>query len=179
MIDLKTDGSERAIIERLDAAVLEESMRLRFDQSAARLDQKLVADPGLLLAWETVPLTAYDTKLPDIIRSSWVFILRAGVPTLPERHPNSHQRMVAYRGEGDFQVWDGSAWQSNLLADHTDAPLEKRWISIPVNVWHRSMRPAENLVVVSFQTATELELVEENGDPASAAPTHLRKYSEV
>jgi hypothetical protein len=179
MIDLKTDRSERAIIEALDVAVLEEFMRHRFDEAAIRLNEKLVSDQGLLLAWETVPLTAYNARLPNVIKSSWVFILRADVATLPERHPNSHQRMMAYRGEGDFQVWDGARWQSNLLVSNTAAPLECRWISIPSNVWHRSMKPAENLVVVSFHTASESELIEENGDPRGITAAHSRRYSKL
>ncbi|MGH9760438.1 MAG: hypothetical protein ACREDR_33685, partial [Blastocatellia bacterium] len=105
--------------------------------------------------------------------------LRAGVATLAERHPNSHQRMIVHRGEGDFQTWNGTAWQSNLLVNDFSAPLERRWVSIPPNVWHRSMKPQENLVVVSFHTATEDDLIEENGDPVTSETTQRRKYAEV
>ena len=179
MIDLKSDVLERGVLKALDDAARHQEMLGRFDVAACELDRKLATEPDLLLAWQTIPLESYDIELPEQIRSSWIFILRARVATIPERHPNSHQRMMAYRGTGDFQVWDGAAWRSNHLAGDFNRPLEKRWISIPTNYWHRSMNPPENLVVVSFHTATEEDLIEENGDPLTSAPTHQRRYARV
>ncbi|HYM00067.1 MAG TPA: hypothetical protein VEZ90_14030 [Blastocatellia bacterium] len=173
------DSKEQSILEKLDSAVAQKSMIERFDRAALDLDAQLADDPGLLLAWETIPLQSYGVDLPDAIQSSWVFILRADIATLPERHPNSHQRMVVYRGEGDFQTWGDGRWQSNDLVSDPSAPLQQRWVSIPPNTWHRSMKPRENLVVVSFHTATEQDLIEENGDPETATPTHRRKYAEA
>lgn len=179
MIELESDLQEQAILKALDSALRQESMKEHFDRPALRLDQELATNPDLLLAWETVPLETYGAELPKMIRSSWMFILRADVATLPERHPNSHQRMMVHRGEGDFQTWNGTAWQSNLLVNDFSAPVKSRWVSIPPNVWHRSMKPQENLVVVSFHTATEDDLIEENGDPVTSETTQRRKYSEV
>jgi hypothetical protein len=179
MIDLKSDLQEQQMLKALDSAITQHHMKQRFDRAALALDHALAADPDLLLAWQTVPLESYGLTLPDIIQSSWVFILRANVATLPERHPNSHQRMMVHRGQGDFQIWDNGSWQSNLLLSDFNAPLDRRWVSIPANVWHRSMKPAENLVVVSFHTASETDLIEENGDPATSEPTHRRKYAEI
>ena len=173
------DQQEDEILRALDSAIFQPSMKDRFDKAALALDQKLAADPSLLLAWETVPLSAYKVDLPANIRSSWVFILRANVATLPERHPNSHQRMMVHRGEGDFQTWEHGGWQSNFLVSDSAAPVDRRWVSIPPSVWHRSMKPVENLVVVSFHTASEEDLIEENGDPETSELTQRRKYAEA
>jgi hypothetical protein len=48
------------------------------------------------------------------------------------------------------------------LVSDFDAPLERRWTSIPRNVWHRPVIPkGANWVVVSFHTVPAIELVEE------------------
>ena len=111
------------------------------DAIAARLEGELAKDPRALMAWEVVPLSSYGVELPEVIRSSWVFILRAGVATGAGRHPNSQQRMLSYRGAGNFPVWDGGGWRSNHLVSDRGAPLENRWVSIPVNAWHQSLEP--------------------------------------
>jgi hypothetical protein len=59
------------------------------------VEQKLSEQPGEVLAWQPIPLEFYTVKLPETIRSRWVFVLRANVATGAERHPNSHQRMMA------------------------------------------------------------------------------------
>ena len=176
MIDLKTDTQEREILEVLDAAVGRESVARLIDSIAARLEVELAKDPRALMAWEVVPLSAYGVELPDVIRSSWVFILRAGAATGAERHPNSQQRMMSYRGDGNFPVWNGAAWQSNHLFSDRDAPLENRWVSIPVNAWHQSLKPEADWVVVSFHTAKEDELIEERGDPSATSAISSRRY---
>jgi hypothetical protein len=100
------------------------------------------------MAWEPIPPTLFHGALPALIRSSWVFILRAGASTGAERHPNSHQRMMSFEGTGamqtDAEPAGGSAgassdivWHSHVLVVDPDAALERRWISIPQNVWHR------------------------------------------
>jgi hypothetical protein len=61
---------------------------------------------GKVMAWEPIPLSIYGNALPAMIRSIWVFILRAGTNTGAERHPNSHQRMMSFEGSGDMQIRD-------------------------------------------------------------------------
>jgi len=85
-----------------------------------------------------------------MIRSSWVFVLRARSASGAERHPNSYQRVMSYHGYGDFQVWSDGAWRSNQLVSSPKAPLQSRWASIPPLVWHQGVVPEKNWVVVSF-----------------------------
>jgi len=114
-----------------------------------------------VMAWEPLPLSIYGQSLPPFIRSSWVFILRAQTATGAERHPNSQQRMMSYRNVGDMQTGGPGRWQSNPLVSDPAADLQKRWISIPVNVWHQCVVPDANWVVVSFHTVPAEELIEE------------------
>ena len=188
-------NEERGILERLDGALHSPGVSAALDEIATRVTHKLHQDAAALLAWEPVPLALYRDQLPAGIRSSWVFVLRAGTTSGAERHPNSIQRMMSWRGDGDMQTWDGSRWQSNLLIAEaavpkslTSAPtksveagreLHLRWVSIPVNVWHKPVMGAEDWVVVSFHTAPDTELIEERGDPATGAPTERHTYSEM
>lgn len=178
MIDLKTDLEERKLIETLDTAVRQESVTPVLNEIITRLDRKLTDEPDALMAWEVVPLSTYGVELPSVTLSSWVFVLRADVATGAEYHPNSQQRMMSYRGAGDFPVWNEGRWQSNFLTSAPDAPLETRWLSIPPNTWHQSMKPKENWVIVSFHSAREAELTEERGDPANPTSLDSRRYLE-
>src|SRR5262245_42027761 len=111
-----------------------------------------------------------------MILSSWVFVLRAGTTSGAERHPNSHQRVMSYRGTADLQTGNGERWVSNILSSERAALLEERWLSIPIHVWHKPVMSAHNWVVVSFHTALERELIEERGDPAAEEGTRRRTY---
>ena len=172
-------AQEREILEALDAVLRKKSTAAILEQFVKRVERKLTLDPDALLAWEPVPLGSYGERLPEMIFSSWVFILRAGSVTGAERHPNSHQRVVSYRGSGDLQVWRGDRWHSNHLVSDFEAPLERRWLSIPVNVWHQAVVPAENWVVVSFHTVPADQLIEERPDPADEKLTRQRRYLDV
>ena len=138
------------------------------------------------MAWEPIGVTVFEGALPAAIRSSWVFILRAGANTGAERHPNSHQRMMSFEGTGDLQTEAESAgrsaharseiaWQSNILVSDSEASLERRWISIPKSVWHRPVVPqGVDWVVVSFHTVPAEELIEER--PRSGGGTKQMRY---
>jgi hypothetical protein len=172
-------ASEKRLLERLDAAVHGQAVSEAIGRIAARVERILARDPEAVEAWEPVPLELYGEDLPAEIRSSWVFILRAGAVTGAERHPNSHQRMTSWRGGGDFRVHDGTRWRSHLLVSDPASALEARWISIPPNVWHQGVVPGEDWIVVSFHTVPPKELVEERPDAVDPDLTRSRKYLEV
>src|SRR5262249_23574687 len=88
-------------------------------------------------------------------------ILRADVATGAERHPNSRQRMMSYRGSGDLQTRTGEHWESNRLVSAQDFPLERRCVSVPENVWHQAVTAAAHWVVVSFHTVPAEDHIEE------------------
>ena len=129
------------------------------------------------MTWEPIPLDVYGVSLPAGIRSSWVFILRADAATGAERHPNSRQRMMSYRGSGNLQTRTGENWNSHRLESNFDSPTEQRWISIPENTWHQAVvAPGPNWAVVSFQTVPAEELIEERPDPADDRLTVRKRY---
>jgi hypothetical protein len=168
-------NSEREIIESLDRAIRAPRAAALLSDLTADVSAGLMRNPAARLAWRSVPLDIYD-RLPDGIASSWVFVLRAGCSSGAERHPNSIQRVMSYQGQADMRTWDGARWVSNLLCSDAEQDLKKRWLSIPVNVWHRPVMGDVDWVVVSFHTASdtalleELPLDDEHPDRGSRAP---------
>ncbi len=171
------DQEESRILEVLDLAVGAEAIRPKIEAIVARVEQKLRERPDEVLAWEPIPLDSYTVPLPETIQSSWVFILRASTTTGAERHPNSHQRMMSYRGSGDFQTRTEGDWCSHRLTSDPTAPIGERWISIPPSVWHQGVVPGENWVVVSFHTVAEHELIEERPVADTAEDVRQRTYA--
>lgn len=171
------NAAELEILGALDRAVRSPAAAAKIDAIVSRVRRHLAENPGASLAWETIPLSAYGLPLPASIRSSWAFLLRANTSTGAERHPNSVQRMVAYDGRGDFQTKAGQRWESHFLSSGLSEPLERRWISIPADVWHQGVVPERDWAVVSFHTASESELIEEREKPGSAAEVERKRYS--
>src|SRR6266481_7152154 len=163
-------AEESSLLEILDTIVGSEEIRAQIYPIVERVRTELARNKKAQMTWEPIPLTIYGGTLPSGIRSSWVFVLSAGATTGAERHPNSHQRMMSFEAAGDLQVRteaDGGQgqWQSNFLVSDPDAPLERRWISIPRNVWHQVVVPqGPDWVVVSFHTVPAKELIEERPD---------------
>ena len=168
---------ERSRLETLDTALRSDSVREHIRSVVARVHDQLTSRKEALMCWEPIPLDLIATTLPPEIRSAWVSVLRAGADTGAERHPNSHQRMMSFEGSGDFQTGEPGKWDSNVLVSDPDAPLERRWISIPPNVWHRPLIDAEaDWAVVSFHTVRAEDLIEERPDDSREAGTRQMKY---
>jgi hypothetical protein len=167
---------EHDILTLLDTLVQSDAIRAGIQPIIENVERKLRRDHAADMAWEPIPLSVYGASLPSVIRSSWVFILRAGVTTGAERHPNSHQRVTSYRGSGDMQTGGEECWQSNLLISDPGAALGQRWVSIPRNIWHQVVVPDVDWVVVSFHTVPADELIEERPDAADNGHTRQRRY---
>ena len=175
MIDKEKDTvtrEERSLLETLDKIVRSEKVHAQILPILERVRNELAWKPNTLMAWEPIALETFGA-LPPAIRSGWVFILRAGSDTGAERHPNSHQRMMSFEATGDLKTDAKSGqsdveaeseivWQSNVLLSNPQVPLERRWVSIPQNIWHRPVIPkGGDWVVVSFHTVPATELIEE------------------
>jgi hypothetical protein len=191
---------DRAILQALDAILRSEDVRAQIQPIAERVRADLATKTEPLMAWAPIPLSIYGNALPAVIRSSWVFILRAGANTGAERHPNSHQRMMSFEGSGDMQTEKAKQplnaqrstsnaevkpqnaepsgkWQANVLVSDPGAPLERRWISIPENVWHQPVISKEaDWVVVSFHTVPADELIEERPSEDGVSGTRQMRY---
>jgi len=175
-------AEERSLLETLDAIVGSEEIRAQVYSIVERVRTELARNEKAQMTWEPIPLTIYGGALPSGIRSSWVFVLRAGATTGAERHPNSHQRMMSFEATGDLQTEAEQSeskivWQSNILVCDPEAPLERRWISIPRNVWHQVVVPeGPDWVVVSFHTIPAEELIEERPDSDDSVGTKQMRY---
>jgi hypothetical protein len=170
---------ERTRLESIDTILQSETVREQIRPIIERVRAELARKNEASMTWEPIPLTVFGRALPREIRSAWVFVLRAGVNTGAERHPNSHQRMMTFEGSGDMQTGEPGQWQSNVLISDPDAPLEQRWISIPQNAWHRPVVGADSdWTVVSFHTVLAEELIEEKPDYGTKDGTKQTKYLE-
>jgi len=170
---------ERSRLESLDTVLTSENVREQICPIVERVRAELGRKKAALMTWESVPLTIFGSALPAQIRSAWVFVLRAGADTGVERHPNSHQRMMSFEGSGEMRTGDSEQSQSNVLVSNPDAPMERRWISIPQNVWHRPVVGAQaDWVVVSFHTVPAEELIEERPDIQTSDRTKQMRYLE-
>ena len=173
---MKMSTGERQILQTLDECINRPPARIVIDSIVERVELQLSKQSTALLAWEPIPLEIYGNGIPSFIKSSWVFVLRANTSSGAERHPNSHQRVMSYRGKGDLQVFEEEQWISNLLVSDDADPLEERWLSIPIDVWHQAVVPGENWVVVSFHTVSAEELIEERPDHGDSNVFHQRRY---
>src|SRR5438874_12003314 len=100
-------AEERSLLEALDTIVGSEEVRAQIYPIVERVLTELARNKNAQMTSEPLPLTIYGGALPSGIRSSWVFILRAGAATGSERHPNSQQRMMSFEAAGDLQVRAG------------------------------------------------------------------------
>src|SRR6266436_9508909 len=126
-------AEESSLLEILDTIVGSEEIRAQIYPIVERVRTELARNKKAQMTWEPIPLTIYGGELPAGIRSSWVFVLRAGADTGAERHPNSHQRMMSMEGSGDIRTEEQGEWGSNFLVRERDAALEEGWILIPPN----------------------------------------------
>lgn len=154
-----TNG-EADILQRLDAVVRDPAAARVIKRVTTEVEALLSVDTATRLAWRALPLSIYG-DLPAGIASSWVFALRRDCTSGAERHPNSVQRVMSYRGSADMQTWNADEWVSHRLISEPNAPMRDRWLSIPIGVWHKPVMSGGNWIVVSFHTAPDDELIEE------------------
>ena len=169
------DATELEILPTLDGLVSQRPVRKKLDSIAARLLDRLRDNDQVPLVWEPVSLALYGESVPLETRSSWVFVLRANSESGAEKHPNSIQRVMSYRGSADLQTRPNEDWIPNRLISEPSAPLEKRWLSIPAGVWHQGVMGADHWVVVSFHTVPADELIEER-PTVEGSGTLQRRY---
>ena len=154
---------ECARLESIDAILRSETVREQVRPIVERVRAELARKKEAAMTWEPIPLTVFGGALPGGIRSAWVFVLRAGVDTGAERHPNSHQRMMSFEGGGDMLTGEPGQWESNELISNPDASL---------------VRTEADWAVVSFHTVPADELIEEKPDDSRKDGTKQMKYLE-
>jgi len=148
------------VVAALNEVVRSDSTAAVMGTTLQRVLRQLDAS-AKLMAWETIPLSAFADGLPENIRSCWIFVIRAGAATGAERHPNSHQRSFSLIGGGTFELRAGISWHSHPLTSSDRASVEQRWVSIPPSTWHRLFVGSEAWGMLSFHTVAPEALIEE------------------
>src|SRR5437588_11348641 len=121
------EPEERARLEKLDAIVRLDELRAKICLIVDRVCTALSEKPEALMTWEPIPLDVFGQKLPQEIRSGWIFVLRAGADTGAERHPNSHQGMMTLHGSGDMRVRaEGTESEKEELRRKKRGPIGSR-----------------------------------------------------
>jgi mannose-6-phosphate isomerase-like protein (cupin superfamily) len=108
--------------------------------------------------WSTIDLESITARLPDKIKSCWIFVLKKDVPSGCHYHPNSIQHMVMIEGEGTSKVGQSSRQMKGFGASNSS--LHDIWYVIPEGVPHEFFPSGRDMVVVSFHTCETDELEE-------------------
>lgn len=105
--------------------------------------------------WRTINIKPMRDGLPKNIRSAWIFVLRRNIPSVAHHHPNSVQYTVMIEGKGNAII--GGAHKELKLFD---AQNEKTWLVIGKNTPHEFFPEGQDMVVISFHTCLDDELIE-------------------
>ena len=146
-----------AYLPQLNEAVAELITRPTIHDVVDMLKQQLPHTPEPFV-WSTIDLQSITVRLPDKIRSGWIFVLKKDVPSGCHYHPNSIQHMVMIEGEGSSKI--GAVSRQMKRFGEPDCPLDDIWYVIPEGVPHEFFPTERDMVVVSFHTCESDELTE-------------------
>jgi hypothetical protein len=146
-------------LEKLNTAVEfltnQKSFVERIEQLSEEIDHSRQS-----FVWSVIDLNLIDRKLPECIRSCWLFVLKKEVWSGCHYHPNSIQHMVMVNGRGVSKV---AGIQKRMIQfGSSNNRLAEIWNVIDKGVPHEFFPEDSNMVVISLHTceATELEEVD-------------------
>ena len=116
--------------------------------------------------WATIGLQNV-AGIPADIQSAWIFALRAERWSGGHYHPNSVQHMVVIEGHGRSRV-GGTIGE---MVAFGDGSLGDAWFVIAPGVPHEFYPIKDDMIVMSFHTATAEELLE-----VSESGGSIRRY---
>jgi hypothetical protein len=154
LVDLTPHMGSR--LRALDA-LLERVLRPLIDEAVVAA-RRMLAISQAPFGWQFIDVGS--AELPDGIRSVAVFVLPAGSAPPGHHHPNSTQHMRVVAGQATVTLRSSdSSWHHdpvNLLLG-----AQRPWLVIPHGVVHElAVMPGEELVVVSFHTVRQEDLLE-------------------
>lgn len=179
---MKPDGQSLPLLRRLHERVFADpAVRAVLDAGFVQLAAALQKRPDPPHAARTIPIDLFaDDVRNDQVRLCRLFLLRRGKRmAVPERHRNSVQRLVSYRGSGTIRqgVPGGSperlraraigspgakrsARRDGPVADTVD--LARHWDIVPEGIWHFPEAAEDgDWATVTFHSAAEDEIVDE------------------
>lgn len=179
---MKPDRQTLPLLRRLHERVFADpAVRAVLDAGFAQLDAALRKRPDPPHAARTIPIELFADDAPnDQVRLCRLFLLRRGKRmAVPERHRNSVQRLVSYRGRGSIHQGVPGGGPEGLRARAIGSPVAKRsahrngpvtdttdlalyWDIVPKGTWHFP-EAAEDMdwATVTFHSAAEDEIVDE------------------
>lgn len=108
--------------------------------------------------WEEIEVdAALGARLPDDIRSAWIFVLKQDTPSHSHYHPNSIQHMVVLEGAAIAKIGDSSKEMTRFDPDKSANAV---WEVIAAGVPHEFFPRGQHMVVMSFHTCAASELLE-------------------
>lgn len=107
----------------------------------------------------TIPIESLGNDLPKEAGLFRIYIQKADTIAKVERHKNSTQRVMSYRGTGSIRVQDNDAWTSNPLKSHGN--IKGKWLTVKPNIWHQPIASDNDWITLTFHTASESEIIDE------------------
>ncbi|MGC2633333.1 MAG: hypothetical protein WA215_03865 [Candidatus Cybelea sp.] len=144
-----------------DDAVANLVTRAEIIETIGRLKSELRASTEPFV-WATIALQNV-ADVPAEIRSAWIFALRAERWSGEHYHPNSVQHMVVIEGHGRSRICSTIGEMVAL----GDGSLGDAWVVIAPGVPHEFYPEKDDMIVMSFHTATAQELLEVSESGAS------------
>lgn len=157
------DENEQELLALLEDLSVTDSAQSAIERAVAEAKEELKDKEEKLGSSVQLPLSVFGDRLPPIIKSCRVFVLRGGTEFKIERHPNSHQRVLSFGGSGEIRVFDNEGTWTASLGSVRQAPLDERWASVPENMWHQPVAGPDDWAVLAFHTASEEDLIDEYG----------------
>lgn len=189
---MKPDHESLPLLQRLHERVFADpEVRAVLDAGFVQLALELESRAELPHATCTVPIELFTGGGPDRITAAGedpvaggrhgqirlcrLFLLRRGARmAVPERHRNSVQRLVSYRGSGSIHQGVPGGGPEGLKAraicspSADDSGLACHWDIVPAGVWHfPEADGGEDWATVTFHSASEGEIVDEYSGTAT------------
>lgn len=183
---MKPDHESLPLLRRLHERVFADpEVRAVLDAGFVQLALELESRPEPPHATCTVPIEMFTggvrdriiAESEDRVAAGWhdqvrlcrLFLLRRGARmAVPERHRNSVQRLVSYRGSGSIHRGVPGGDPVGLKARAIRSPgadesdLARHWDIVPAGVWHfPEADGGEDWATVTFHSASEGEIVDE------------------
>lgn len=179
---MRPDRDSLRLLRRLHERVFDcEEVRAVLSAAFAELAATLDARPRSHHAMSVIPVDRFvEDPMPaveDPVRLCRLFLLRRGARmATPERHRNSVQRLVSWRGAGLIHqgVPGGGSddlWPREICSPHAkssaggsanDRELRACWDIVPAGVWHYPEAAEEqDWATVTFHSADEGGIVDE------------------
>ena len=196
---MRPDPASLPLLRRLHRRVfVDPEVRAVLEAGFVQLAAELETRPEPPHATCTIPIELFTGH--DLVRLCRLFLLRGGTRmAVPERHTNSIQRLVSYRGRGWIHQGVSGGPAVNLRAravtspqeggeerrvDRVDAGLSGPahaadvvrlapfWDIVPAGVWHYpEAGGGEDWATVTFHSAAEDEIVDETPTQGDSGPT--------